>query len=423
MALPWEYVTSSVQLLRPTIIYIGCTHGHGSEGFQLQMPVEGMSWVPRPEQQLLGVRGTSSASWRRIVRDSAMITKNREALLFSTFRQKMIVKEMRQLKSDGIYIFVDPADLSQRLGFDVTVNLNDVITIAIGGEGFHIRHILAAINYDDTPADILDYEAPPIPEKWEALIREFAQQLADPASALYDDSHGTTGPVAQERVQRAQNLAHEYARFATTLAIPNTQNANPQIEENDTIDTDATSDPMLQALDQNREDPVHKHTVIRMVRLVHLWSEDHIRRQHLASVKSAREAPVDTSLDEEKYPPVDPFDNADFGSDSDAHSYEGTPSSTSPKELHAFNKEELLQFENIYKIIAVSFVDIYTSHCAGLLPLSEFTLEESSLNRSHQISIRYHGSTIKVYQLHSSRPCLNSGQNLSGTRSFSHGSR
>ena len=72
-----------------TILCIGCTHGHGSEGFQPKMPVEGMSLVPRPEQQLLVVHRTSSASWRRIVQDSAMITKKREALHFSTFRQKM----------------------------------------------------------------------------------------------------------------------------------------------------------------------------------------------------------------------------------------------------------------------------------------------------------------------------------------------
>ena len=64
-------------------------------------------------------------------------------------------------------------------------------------------------------------------------------------------------------------------------------------------------------------------------------------------------------MDREKDSQVDPYDNADFDSDSDAHSYEGTPPSTSPKELHVFNQNELLQFETIYRKMADSFVDIY----------------------------------------------------------------
>ena len=73
-----------------TVLFIGCTHGH-SEGSELQ--IEGLSWNPQPDQQLLAVHGTDSSSWRCIARDGAMKTRNRLAIHFSTFGPNMRSKK------------------------------------------------------------------------------------------------------------------------------------------------------------------------------------------------------------------------------------------------------------------------------------------------------------------------------------------
>ena len=102
------------------VLYIGCTHAHKHDGFQALAPVEGISWFPREEQELLGVHGTHLKSWRSLVFDGAMITRKRGALCYSTFRRGMVVKEMRQPKDAGFFIFVDPVRFIE-LGFDVTM--------------------------------------------------------------------------------------------------------------------------------------------------------------------------------------------------------------------------------------------------------------------------------------------------------------
>ena len=56
-----------------TILFLCCTHGH-SEGPELQ--IQGLSWEPQPDQQLLAVHGTDSSSWRCIARDGDMKTRN-----------------------------------------------------------------------------------------------------------------------------------------------------------------------------------------------------------------------------------------------------------------------------------------------------------------------------------------------------------
>ena len=121
--------------------------------------------------------------------------------------------------------------------------------------------------------------------------------MADPATALFDDSHGTTGPEAQQRIERAHDLTQEYSRMPEALAIPDSQNANPQIDDSGSIDTDATSNPRLQALDQSREDP--EKVVKQMITLFHLGSENHVRCQNLTSVKHPSAASANTSLDKE----------------------------------------------------------------------------------------------------------------------------
>ena len=141
---------------------------------------------------------------------------------------------MRQLKQEGTYLFIDPYDLSQK-GFTVTINLNDVVKVAIQPGGLDIRHILTAVRFDGTYADLVGYQASRHPDEWAPLVQEFIQQLADPATALYDDSHGTTGPSAQQRIDRAQELHQEYTRMAETLTIPDNRNTNPQVYDSNTV--------------------------------------------------------------------------------------------------------------------------------------------------------------------------------------------
>ena len=44
-----------------TIQFLDCTHGH-SEGSEPQMPVEGLSWNPQPDQLLLAVHGPTASA-------------------------------------------------------------------------------------------------------------------------------------------------------------------------------------------------------------------------------------------------------------------------------------------------------------------------------------------------------------------------
>ena len=124
---------------------------------------------------------------------------------------------MRQLKQEGTFLFIDPHDLLQQ-GFAVTINLNDVWKVSIGREGLDIKHLLTVVKFNGTFADLTGYQVPRYPEHWAPLVKEFIEQLANPATALYDDSRGTTGPSAQQRIDKAEELHKEYTRMAETLS-------------------------------------------------------------------------------------------------------------------------------------------------------------------------------------------------------------
>jgi len=81
----------------------------------------------------------------------------------------MIVKEMAQLKDTSIFIFVDPVYLIS-LGFEVTANINDATSVPINGEGLNLRHIMTAITFNGSPANVPGYQVPAIPDKWIDLV-------------------------------------------------------------------------------------------------------------------------------------------------------------------------------------------------------------------------------------------------------------
>ena len=110
--------------------------------------------------------------------------------------------------------------------------------------------------------------APPVPDEWASMIQDFTQQLTDPATVVYDDSDGTTRAVARKNKEQAQILAKEYARFASTLSIPNFADSQTEdqsvppssdVAHGRSIDTDATANPLLAAMSLKREvDPEFK---------------------------------------------------------------------------------------------------------------------------------------------------------------------
>ena len=81
----------------------------------------------------------------------------------------MMNKEMRQLKQEGTYLFIDPYDLSQK-GFTVTINLNDVIKVEIQPGGLDIKHLMTAVKFNGTYADLNGYQVPRYPDRWAPLV-------------------------------------------------------------------------------------------------------------------------------------------------------------------------------------------------------------------------------------------------------------
>ena len=177
------------------------------------------------------------------------------------------------------------------------------------------------------------------PERWAPLVQEFIQQLADPATALYDDSHGTTGPLAQQRIDRAQELHQEYTRMAETVTIPDNRNTNPLICDSNTVDTEACTNPKHKALLQNRTD--HDPIVKQMVDMFQLWEENHAGYQRMTSVNqpAASETVIPSHED------ADYFD--------EIQSYHGGSSRDEVKEPHAFTEEEKNQSEAAYLTMAI----------------------------------------------------------------------
>ena len=143
-----------------TTLYLCCTHGQ-SEGSEIM--IQGLSWEPKPFDQLLAVHGTDSASWRSIVRDGALKTNGRLDLHFSVFRPGMMIKEMEQLKQEGTFLFVDPHYLQEQ-GYTVTIDLNDVSKVGIKPGGMPIVHLLTTVKFDGSYADLTGYTVPRTPD-------------------------------------------------------------------------------------------------------------------------------------------------------------------------------------------------------------------------------------------------------------------
>ena len=76
-------------------------------------------WVPRVDEPLLAVHGTSLENWGHIVKDRFMKKMGRTDIHFTVFRPGMLIKEMPQLLRKGIFLIIDPGTLCHRDGFIV----------------------------------------------------------------------------------------------------------------------------------------------------------------------------------------------------------------------------------------------------------------------------------------------------------------
>ena len=337
-----------------TTLFVCCTHGH-STGEELLIP--GISWEPNLAEQLLAVHGTSFINWRAIVRDKAMITLKRRELHFSDFRPGMMIKEMYQLKHEGTYLFVDPAHLHHSEDFQVTINLTDVCKVLIGTNGMDIRHLLTTVKYNGDYADLTNYQVPRTPTNWVPLVDEFLAQLKNPATPLYDDSRGTTGPLAKQRVEQAETLRKEYSRMASTLSLVTDAAPIPEIcsQEDFEVDVEACTNPKNNALVRCRANA--EPMVQSMIDFYKTVETEHKNNQQLTTVNppsgSARQAPKTPDV------PIAPHDNADY-SNSECESYYGDSEEAKPR--HIFTDNELAEFEVIYLDTAVDL----TNHYQGL---------------------------------------------------------
>ena len=252
-----------------TTLFICCTHGH-SQGSKILLP--GVTWIPQAFDRQLAVHGTKSINWRSIVRDKGMKTRNRLELHFSVFRAGMMIKEMYQLKQEDTFLFIDPYQLVEQ-GFEVTTNLNDVCKVKIGTDGLHIKNLLTTVRFDGSYADLTGYRVPRTPPQWVSLVNEFIQQLANPATALYDDSRGTTGPLAPQRIEKAVTLHNEYTKMAETLSVATDRAPTLQICDRNSVDTDACANQKNKSLLPHRiqAEPM----VLGMFDPFKRWSDNH----------------------------------------------------------------------------------------------------------------------------------------------------
>ena len=67
----------------------------------------------------------------------------------------------------------------------------------------------------------------------------------------------------------------------------------------------------------------------------------------METVDGMMKLPQETNRVIEISPQVEPWDNADYGSDSEADSYDGTLTTAPPEVLRDFTKDDLLEFEKI----------------------------------------------------------------------------
>ena len=329
-----------------TTIMVSCTHG-GSLQCEDDEDLPEISWSPNFSESLLAVHGTTLENWGLIVQDQAMKSMDRTDLHFTIFRADMMIKEMPQLKNKGIFLFIDPAGLHHCEGFLVTININDVVKVQVGPGGMNIKYLLTAINGVGEYADLEwpYYKVPTAPAS-EPLLLNFIHQLHNPATELFDDRYGTTGPRAMERVQRAETLAEGYQKMAATLSLADASEHVPQIMDRQGDNApfrDFNTNPRMEALvpRQQAAEPMVQN-------LVDLYkSVEDIPRSNQQPTTVGHQL----SLRNSPAPGIEPHDGADFDNhDSDCESYEGDVADIA--ERQAFTPERLKEFDDCYLQIA-----------------------------------------------------------------------
>ena len=216
-----------------TSVLICCTHG-GTRSCLDELDHPELSWTPNSSEPQLAVHGTSLRNWGLIVKDGAMKSMDRTDIHFSVYRKGMLIKEMSQLlKTGGIFLFINPSELAREERFTVIQNLNDVVKVEAGSGGMDIRYLVSAIDGSGRYADMENpyYQTPAIPDNLRPLLLEFIQQLRNPATALFDDRHGTMGPRARKKMKEATVLAEGYEKVSQSLSLAEAAEHIPRIKE------------------------------------------------------------------------------------------------------------------------------------------------------------------------------------------------
>ena len=207
-------------------------------------------------------------------------------------------------------------------------------------------HLLTTVKFDGTFADLTGYQVPCTPEWWAPLVKEFVEQLANPATALYDDSRGATGPLAQQRIAKAETLHKQYTKMAETLSLATDGTPNPQICDENSVDTESNSNPKNKALLQSRSnaEPMVQH----MIDLFKTWEDGHVNYQKMTSVIRP------SSSSGERIPA---HEDADFSDE--CMSYNGDAEQNPAKERHHFTDDEKAAFDAGYLEMSMTIVECY----------------------------------------------------------------
>ena len=355
-------VQDSCAISYRTSVLISCTHGNSKQKCEDELDHPSIAWVPSMDEPQLAVHGTSLENWGLIVKDRFMKSMGRTDIHFTVYRPGMLIKEMPQLLKKGIFLIIDPGTLCHHDGFTVVQNLNDVIKVEGGPKGMNINFLITAIDGQGNYADLSNprFRAPRIPEQYEPLLRDFVQQLQNPAAPYFNDSYGTTGDKARIEKARAEALAEGYKDIARTLSL--TEASGPQLPQ--LMDQDAPVDkhdfkdyntnPRLEALTDRvqQADPL----VEALVTLYKTVEEEPSRkRPRLTSVS------VQNAIGDAPDTRIMSYDNADYESGSD-----GAETYVSDTPVMIWSNERLQAFETIYEETAQDLTDHYT----------EVTLEE-----------------------------------------------
>ena len=95
---------------------------------------------------------------------------------------------------------------------------------------------------------------------------------------MYDDSRGTTGPLAKQRTEQAESLHKEYTKMASTLSLMTDAASIPEIcdQEDFTVDTEACTNPKNDALVRCRANA--EPMVQGMIDFFKGWGDNHFNK-------------------------------------------------------------------------------------------------------------------------------------------------